>query len=461
MQKRVIVLTPSIGFGELIRQVLDDTGDYEAHPFARFQGARELAQKAAVALFVLDAEMTAEITPERMVELRRHAPHAKLIIIPVEEQPNDPALAAYAPDTKLPSPFYLPDLITAVEQFFGPIMTKEAVKRTSFGDSAPDLTKPAREMTVAPRWLEDVTLSARYLTQLSLESASQAALITRGTQVWAYAGELPGEAAEELAAAVAVHSANGNNDDLARFIHLEATKSDYMLYATPLGGEHTLALVFDAHMPFSQMRAQVSQLAKALSTAQLQELPKAAQAGLATEAAQTATAPRLQERESEGDAAQPPMPARSETNSAAQPAAGAGPTATALAELAAEGLRFGYVLLPRLPKHQLTGDLAERLAIWLPELCLAFAWRLDSFKIEPDYLQWTLALQPAESPEGAARMLDQHLSARVFEEFPRIAKDNPSGHFWAPGFLVLAGAAPTSAQVSDHIRQTRARQGVK
>lgn len=467
MQKRVLILTPSPGFGGMIRQVLDDTGDYEAHLFVTFAQALELADKAAVALIILDAEMGEEVSLQRMRKLREHAPHAKLIVIPAEKDSRNTHIAEYNADTTMSGSFYLPDLVGAVEQFFGPVVPKETSRRKSYGDEAPTLNQPAREAAHAPKWLEDVTLSARYLTRLTLESASQAALITRGEKVWAYAGELPKQAADELAGAVASHAANGNNADLARFIHLNATKSDYMLYATALGGDYTLALVFDAQMPFSQMRAQVSEIAKALATAPL-DLRREMEAKAAPVALKVQQAPiaqrlgtaRLELPSSERVAPQPGRNDGEQLPTWPNKAPEVKLPATPAVHAPESELRYAFVLVPRLPKHRLEGDLAEKLALWLPELCLAYAWRLESISIEPGFLQWTLNMPAGESPESSVRTLDKHLSTRIFDEFPRIGRDNPSGQFWAPGFMVLSGTAPTVAQVNEYVQHTRARQGV-
>jgi REP element-mobilizing transposase RayT/DNA-binding NarL/FixJ family response regulator len=464
MQKRVLILTPSPGFGGMIRQVLDDSGDYDTHLFMSFTQALELADKAAVALIILDAEMGGEVSPERMQKLREHAPHAKVILIPAEKDSRNTKLDEYNADTLMSGQFYLPDLVAAVEQFFGPVLVKETSRRTSYGDEAPTLKHNAREASEAPAWLEDVTLSARYLTQLSLESASQAALITRGEKVWAYAGELPKQAADELANAVATDAANGNNADLARFIHLNATKSDYMMYATALGGDYTLALVFDAQMPFSQMRAQVSQVAKALASAPLEMRELEAKSAPSAVAEQSVAGQRLGTARFEMPSGEPAASQPGRTERKQEPAWPGRTTEykqPTSAQPAAEGmLRYAFVLVPRLPKHRLEGDLAEKLATWLPELCVAYAWRLESMTVQPGFLQWMVSMPAGESPETAVRTLDAQLSLRIFDEFPRIGRDNPSGHFWAPGFMVLTGTAPTAAQVNEYVEQTRARQGV-
>ena len=53
----------------------------------------------------------------------------------------------------------------------------------------------------------------------------------------------------------------------------------------------------------------------------------------------------------------------------------------------------------------------------------------------------------------------QHTSQRIFNHFPDLAEENPSGDFWAPGYLVMTGSQPPPAQVvQDFIQSTRRRQ---
>jgi hypothetical protein len=59
------------------------------------------------------------------------------------------------------------------------------------------------------------------------------------------------------------------------------------------------------------------------------------------------------------------------------------------------------------------------------------------------------------------RILRQHTSDKLFSEFPRFKKENPSGDFWAPGYLIMGGSQPPPAQlIRDYINQTRQRQGI-
>ncbi len=124
-------------------------------------------------------------------------------------------------------------------------------------------------------------------------------------------------------------------------------------------------------------------------------------------------------------------------------------------------LYYACLLVPRFTHHHLTGDLLERLGEWVPQICIAFGWRLEYISVRPDYLQWIVNVPPATSPGYLMRILRQHTSEKIFAEFPRFKKENPSGDFWAPGYLMMGGSQPPPAQlIKDFIAQTRQRQGI-
>ena len=82
--------------------------------------------------------------------------------------------------------------------------------------------------------------------------------------------------------------------------------------------------------------------------------------------------------------------------------------------------------------------------------------------MRPEYLQWVVNVPPATSPGYVMRILRQQLSDKVFAAFPRLKRDNPSGDFWAPGYLIMGGTQPHPPQlVKDYIRQIRQRQGLE
>jgi REP element-mobilizing transposase RayT len=124
-------------------------------------------------------------------------------------------------------------------------------------------------------------------------------------------------------------------------------------------------------------------------------------------------------------------------------------------------LNYACLLVPRFTAHYMTGDLADRLSEWMPNICIAFGWRLEFLAVRPEYLQWVLNVTPNTSPGYLMRIMRQQTSEKIFSEFPRLKRDNPSGDFWAPGYLIMGGLQPHPPQlVKDYIRQTRQRQGI-
>jgi len=134
-------------------------------------------------------------------------------------------------------------------------------------------------------------------------------------------------------------------------------------------------------------------------------------------------------------------------------------------------LAYSCILVPRMPQHHLTGDLAIKLAEWLGQFCIAFGWRLGYLSILPEYLQFVVNVPPTASPSFVMRKLRQHTSQRIFSTFINLAEENPSGHFWTPGYLIMSVTVqdyncPEGIHylpekiIQDFIQQTRKNQGI-
>lgn len=124
-------------------------------------------------------------------------------------------------------------------------------------------------------------------------------------------------------------------------------------------------------------------------------------------------------------------------------------------------LSYTCVLIPRLPQHTLTGQLGEQLSQWIQQLCLAFGWRLEGIAVRPQYLQCTVQVSPSIAPAHLVRVLRHRLSELIFQHFPMFGRQNPSGDFWATGYLIVGGPQPPSPRLlRDYIAETRRRQGV-
>lgn len=523
MPADILVVTNSKNTGESIRQTMEETALYRIQVAANKETAIVLADKSGIPLAMLDLALGENAVEEIGRALRTISGSINLVII-CDDKQTPPVFDSLRPWILVRKPFDMSDFLTAISK--------------PYPASTP--TPAAAESKTHP-WLNDVTKAAQHLTRLTLESSSQAALITRKNDLWAYAGGLSQSAAKELAQTVTRNWDGQKGADLLRFIRLESTKAEHMLYATRLATDVVLALVFDAETPFSTIRSQASQLVykldndkgntQQLKAAQPEEEPEDTDdipqisdilksvpppnPNLASAQRDTQPPPQMPFDPNQTRISSPlsdaiayhrnsppilqpasiPIPAqkveaqpsiasfdvevtapahskpRPETP-VAKPTSDTdvtreSSTTEAARKLVVEPttaglyhLTYACLLVPRFSSHFLTGDLSERMDEWLPHICVAFGWRLEFLAIRPEYLQWVVNVQPNSSPGYLMRIVRQQTSEKIFSEFPRFKKENPSGDFWAPGYLIMGGTQPHPPQlVRDYIRQTRQRQG--
>jgi REP element-mobilizing transposase RayT len=530
MPADILVITPSSQLGDSIRHTLEETGIYRIHVVTNKASAIVRADEIGAPLAMLDYSLNEEWVQEVGSALRTIHPSINLIIL-CDDDVTPPSFDKLRPWILVRKPFGMANFMTAISE----------PQTTSVTQNGENTTLP---------WLSDPNKAAQHLTRLTLESSAQAALITRKNSLWAYAGSLSQNAAKEVAQTVTRNWDGQKGSDLLRFIRLESTKAEHMLYATRLATDTVLALVFDAETPFSTIRSQASQLItdldderpepqKPTSPAEFadldqddfQEIPPISEilTNIPTPNPEPPTShdfrlPHKKEifdpnetrvsvplsnasafkREASpaihynkipvspnqakgpvvsGQSPQtvfdqvevtaPSRPKPRPETPVAKPAPGdlsatrESPTTEAARKLVVEPttaalyhLTYACLLVPRFSAHYITGDLAEQIGEWLPNICIAFGWRLEYLSVRPEYLQWVANVQPNTSPGYLMRIMRQQTSEKIFSEFPRMKKENPSGDFWAPGYLIMGGTQPHPQQlVRDYIRQTRQRQG--
>jgi REP element-mobilizing transposase RayT/DNA-binding response OmpR family regulator len=504
----LLVVTSDFEFGDLVRQNLERAGHFSVLVTGEKNTAIEFVEDTQCSLALLDTCMTDKKVLEIGSSLRQANPGMRFIVI--SEAGWHSTLEELSPENYLEKPLHLPDLMKMMDNLFG--------KKNPDTSSMPD--QPEENLP----WLSDVTRAAQHLTRLTLETSAQAALITSEDKLWAYAGQLPQSAARELAETVTRYWDRKKKNDLVRFVRLATTEAEHMLYATRLDGEMVLALIFDAETPFSTIRTQASSLVRSLSASPAErqlgeygedEAPMAAISDILSDIPSPNPDGNEVEEEAkpwklvgpavpqafgkslrfsrETSPAVPvnrlPLPEASEATiedlektieSAAIDRKKNGKNGLFEAENAdtrparemarkivlepispsVYNLDYSCLLIPRLPQHHLTGDLSDSVSDWVPQICVAFGWRLEYISVRPEYLLWIANVTPATSPGYLMRILRQHSSQRIFEEFPRFKKENPSGDFWAAGYLIMGGSQPPPGQlIKDFISQTRQRQG--
>lgn len=504
MPADLLFVTPSSSFGENVRRAMNETEMYRVHVVNNKASAIVRADEVGAPLAMLDIALGDDWVLEIGRALRTVRPSINLVIL-CEEQGDPPAFDVLRPWILVRKPFRMAQFMNALSK---------PQPNTNASNSS-----PLSNTQMLMPWLSDPNKAAQHLTRLTLESSAQAALITRKNDLWAYAGGLSQNAAKEVAQTVTRNWDGQKGSDLLRFIRLESTKAEHMLYATRLATDTVLALVFDAETPFSTIRSQASQLLNNFS----EERPKQNQATESEkeealdipsisdilsnipnpnpEPASTSDfntphqrqpfdpnqtrvsdslsnasvfsreqSPSIQRNQIAFDDVQVTAPSRPKTpvtNISENDVTRESPSTEVAKKMVAEPITAGLyhltyacLLVPRFTTHFLTGDISDRLSEWLPNICIAFGWRLEFLAVRPDYLQWVANVQPSTSPGYLMRIIRQQTSEKIFAEFGRLKKENPSGDFWAPGYLIMGGTQPHPPQlVRDYINQTRTRQG--
>src|SRR6266498_4478146 len=260
MTNSLLLVTADTNFAKVLLQGLEQEG-YRVQVTKGKGESVVKADEENCSLAFLDMDLAYKAVLEIGRALRMLNAHIELVLFVDEDPP--PELDDIRPWTLLRKLYYLPDLLHMLNNNSTPL--------SKFAKTHHAASQGIEERNPTLPWLQDVSKAAQHLTRLTLESSAQAALITRGDNLWAYAGGLSQNAAKELAVTVTRHWDGQKGSDLLRFVRLEATKAEHMLYATRIADDAVLALVFDAETPFSTIRTQAGQLAQSLSIPSFEE----------------------------------------------------------------------------------------------------------------------------------------------------------------------------------------------
>ncbi len=126
---------------------------------------------------------------------------------------------------------------------------------------------------------------------------------------------------------------------------------------------------------------------------------------------------------------------------------------------ASYSLSYVCLLIPRFQSHMLSGDLVQYLYIWMQQISVSYGWKLEFVDVQPQYMQWLITVPVTTPPSQIMRLVRQHTSQKIFEDFPRFKNQNLAKDFWAPGYLMLVGKQlPSSKMIKEFIQTTRQKQ---
>ncbi len=145
------------------------------------------------------------------------------------------------------------------------MMDRPGVRAQTLGAAA-DFEPQYAEFDVAEPDDPYIAQIALSLTQVSLELAAEATLLTSETEIVAFAGNLVDDEVEELRKAIADDWDANPNEARVRFITLTASGKDYMLYSRKTVNNFTLTMIFSGTTPLRDIRRQGRRLIEALES---------------------------------------------------------------------------------------------------------------------------------------------------------------------------------------------------
>jgi REP element-mobilizing transposase RayT/DNA-binding NarL/FixJ family response regulator len=264
MQKIVLVATPYMQFGELLRLSLEEGEIYRVYIAQTASEAFTLISKVSPDLVIVDNELKDNPVKTIVQNIRKMNPVPKLVLIPPENNPNHPLVNQLQPDGCLSRPFYLPGMLQMVYQLLHPSVEK--------GSQSKEPSQPQTQLLLEnPLNLEDETQLKQHLSQYLKNASSRAAIVTRNGVIFAFSGDITAQDAQTLSDLLSRYWSTSNNYDLVRFVHLDSRDEDALLYATPLDENLGLGLVNAPQDPISQVREEIYRFAKELKNSYTRE----------------------------------------------------------------------------------------------------------------------------------------------------------------------------------------------
>lgn len=520
MSVSILVATPYAAFGELLRISLGENSKYLVTLVSSGKEAQQVVENNEFRLAIFDSAIT-DINFFRLCkDLLTDPKNTRLIIIPPENNPDHPTLQGLTPHGYINRPFYLPDLLETIDRLIGemastfPAAPPQNLYWLTDSNTARSYLQQGLPLTqalcaiISSYTLEKKLDLVAFAGQIDLPAINELGNIV--CRYWDYDGKadllrfIRLELDKQEYIVFATHIANNLILIMvySALSSLSQIRSRTKKFAQTLltisskqgaSGDAAPALfAVDApvrnngqtNQPYDDLQSSDSrfderiQNPEGVSPQGSDQMPREVNQSVKDLIADPADL--LQDQPSsfvedstsamDGFSLFPSLNSLPEHNPEIDPLEDTRPHKVAalssLNQLAPSSpalslLNYTCAFLPRLPQHSLSEELAESLRQWMRQICVAFGWRLGTLSIQPEYFQWTLQAAPSVSPGNVVRIIRQQTSAYIFSKYPNFQAENPSGDFWATGYLIISGNIPPPPQLlRDYISQTRNRQGL-
>jgi CheY-like chemotaxis protein/REP element-mobilizing transposase RayT len=499
-QKQILIVTPHSDFGEIVSQSLGKEASCDVIVATSISEAITQTRKSRMLNYaLLDMEMGVEKVLEQGFTLRNAFPNISLILISKKYPP--PEMEDLRPWKFLRKPFVQRELMDLIRD------GDETSEQTS---EYVDSNFGSRVEELVPAWYMDETLATKNLVAATSNLVVQEAMLVSNAGILAHSGELSKDAVEECSRLVRRYWGDDSTADLIKPVRLQTTSKNHLLSATVVAVGIILALTFDSETPFDILRSQTRYLTNVLknprlSLPEVHILPKNAEAQLqmakTPEAFRAEVAPvkespdsnpyrnpdvgeltttppvlapevRATEPESQtawtGPTQPQPRNPYSQTSFVIhdnQPVDGNSPinvtgemTRSTLdpTEPSLFDVYYACLLVPRIRTHELDDDCANFLKAELPNIFLAYSWRLEELVINRSYMQWVVRIPPTLAPASHIKVIRRDSSQMILTNFARFNRNEFLRDFWSPGYLLGGGRhLIPEAEIAEFIMMNR------
>lgn len=296
-QPTILVVDYDEGFGSMLRDGLNNTGQFTATWAESGSDAIQAVVEESFDLVIIDVGLP-DMKPDRLVQGIRHAKNGtKIMLIPMIGQKLPDYLQKLEIDGVLPKPFFVGDLPDLVNGALGrtpqpplaiPTPSPNAVAEEPSEANYLTATPLAQPIPAADNQMPNLSIPIvpqetvrflraneaeilRVLGDLNREVRAEAILLIAGVNLIAHSGMLGREQCEDLGVLVAQSSQAAAQ--AARFLGERAGRfkqslhegGAYRLYTLTLGEGILLSLALSTNVPLGMIRHQCRQIADNLS----------------------------------------------------------------------------------------------------------------------------------------------------------------------------------------------------
>jgi REP element-mobilizing transposase RayT len=256
MAVKILVASPIVSFGELVRSTLSSHGDFQVKVCETGDQVLDAMTGDNFDVLILDAAIADQPFAPLVQKIIACVPEQKIAVIPPENKPDHPSLENVPAHGFLFRPFLDPDLINLVQRLAA---AAEEGRKSLTGGRPGGLSENTNRIP----WTSDPSAASVEMSRLLLGSSALAGLIIHEGELYVHAGRISPEASQEIRQMLS-QVRNEKDKDLVRFTFLVADDCEALIYAVSLVSGWTLALVYDVSMPLTRVRSQATAFAARL-----------------------------------------------------------------------------------------------------------------------------------------------------------------------------------------------------